>query len=82
MSIVKLISVTFSITITFKVEINMQNGGVDHEKLQKLHQLALESRSRAYCPYSNFAVGSCIIGGNGKYYTGCNVENAVSSCCA
>jgi len=44
-----------------------------HEHLQKLHQLAMESRSRAYCPYSNFAVGCCVVGGNGKYYTGCNV---------
>lgn len=38
-----------------------------------MHQLAMESREKAYCPYSKFKVGSCILGGNGKYYTGCNV---------
>ena len=38
-----------------------------------MHELAMASRSRAYCAYSNFAVGSCILGGNGKLYTGCNV---------
>lgn len=31
------------------------------------------SKSRAYCPYSNFSVGSAVLGANGKYYTGCNV---------
>lgn len=60
----------------------MQDKSIDQEKMQKLHQLALESRSRAYCPYSNFAVGCCVIGGNGKFYTGCNVEKAVCSLCA
>ena len=38
-----------------------------------MHELAMSSRSRAYCPYSNFSVGSSILGGNGKIYTGCNV---------
>ena len=47
-----------------------------------MHKLAMESRSRAYCPYSNFAVGSCVLGANDKYYTGCNVEKAVNSLCA
>ena len=44
--------------------------------------MAMESRSKAYCPYSNFAVGTCIVGANGKFYTGCNVEKAVCSLCA
>jgi cytidine deaminase len=60
----------------------MQDNNIDQEKMQKLHQLALESRARAYCPYSNFAVGSCILGANGKFYTGCNIEKAVCSLCA
>lgn len=50
--------------------------------IKKMHELAMQSRSRAYCPYSGFAVGSTILGGNGKYYTGCNVEKAVNSLCA
>lgn len=48
----------------------------------KMHELAMASRAKAYCPYSGFAVGSCVLGGNGKYYTGCNVEKAVNSLCA
>jgi cytidine deaminase len=47
-----------------------------------MHQLAMTSRSKAYCPYSNFAVGACVLAANGKYYTGCNVEKAVNSLCA
>ncbi|MCC6276927.1 MAG: cytidine deaminase [Oligoflexia bacterium] len=30
----------------------------------------------AYAPYSKFKVGSVVIGGSGKIYGGCNVENA------
>lgn len=50
--------------------------------LKKMHDLARESQCKAYCPYSGFPVGSAILGGNGKYYTGCNVENAVGTFCA
>ena len=53
-----------------------------HDKLQRMHQLSLMSRDKAYCPYSKFAVGSCILGADGQYYTGCNVERAVGSVCA
>lgn len=47
-----------------------------------MQELAKGSQSRAYCPYSNFAVGCCLLGANGKYYTGCNVEKAVGTLCA
>jgi len=60
----------------------MENPSSGGDHLQKMHQLAMESRSKAYCPYSNFAVGSCILAANGKFYTGCNVEKAVCSLCA
>ena len=39
-------------------------------------ELAKTYRSRAYAPYSNFAVGAVVKGANGKLYGGCNVENA------
>lgn len=50
--------------------------------IPKMHELAMQSRSRAYCPYSGFAVGCAVLAANGKYYTGCNVEKAVNSLCA
>ena len=46
---------------------------IDHEKLQAL---ALEARERAYCPYSNFAVGAALLCKDGKIFLGCNIENA------
>ena len=41
--------------------------------------LALEARSKAYIPYSGYAVGAALIAGSGKVYTGCNIENAAYS---
>ncbi len=40
-----------------------------------LVQAALEARSRAYCPYSQFAVGAAILDEQGEIHAGCNVEN-------
>lgn len=33
-------------------------------------------RKKAHAPYSKFKVGACIRADNGKFYTGCNIENA------
>ena len=38
--------------------------------------LAYEAMERAYTPYSHFQVGACLKGESGKYYLGCNIENA------
>ena len=37
---------------------------------------AIKVRENSYCPYSNYAVGACLIDKNGQIYTGCNIENA------
>ncbi len=45
--------------------------------------LTRQAMSRAYAPYSEFQVGALIRGQNGRFYSGCNVENAAypqSSC--
>jgi cytidine deaminase len=41
-----------------------------------LLEMAKDARSNAYAPYSGFEVGAACLGGSGKAYFGCNVENA------
>jgi cytidine deaminase len=52
--------------------------------LDQLFQAAKAAKSQAYAPYSKFHVGAAILGGDGKIYAGCNVENAAypSGTCA
>jgi cytidine deaminase len=44
--------------------------------IDRLVQAAGSIRQRAHAPYSNFAVGSAILDGDGGIHLGCNVENA------
>ncbi len=42
----------------------------------ELVRRAVEARSKAYAPYSGFAVGAALLTKDGRVFTGCNVENA------
>ncbi|MBB5263160.1 cytidine deaminase [Catenibacillus scindens] len=41
-----------------------------------LVQQALDAREKAYAPYSGFKVGAALLCGEGRVYTGCNIENS------
>ena len=43
---------------------------------ERLIEMALEAREKAYAPYSNFLVGAAVLWESGNIYTGCNVENS------
>ncbi|GGD77690.1 cytidine deaminase [Lacimicrobium alkaliphilum] len=46
------------------------------QNLLKARELARQAATRAYIPYSNFAVGAVLILNDGSMIPGCNVENA------
>lgn len=48
--------------------------------VEKLFNLALESRKNSYSPYSKFKVGASILSDNEKLYSSCNVENVSYPC--
>lgn len=49
--------------------------------LRRLEKSARNAASKAYAPYSRFPVGAAVLGGSGRIYAGCNVENASFGLC-
>ncbi len=41
-----------------------------------LFVLAKDAMRNSYAPYSNYNVGAALLTKNGKFYKGCNIENA------
>ena len=50
-----------------------REGEIDYDGL---FAQACEAMQMAYCPYSKFQVGACILAEDGRTFTGCNFENA------
>ena len=48
---------------------------------QQLLDIAVEMKTQAYVPYSNFHVGAALLTEDGTVFTGCNVENAAYGVC-
>lgn len=46
-----------------------------------LLNLARQARENAYAPYSRFFVGAALVTRDGRYFSGCNVENASYGLC-
>lgn len=48
----------------------------DALELKRMLDMAYEAMEHAYAPYSHFSVGACLRAASGRYYLGCNIENA------
>lgn len=49
--------------------------------IEQLIEAAKDARTRAYVPYSSFAVGAALLTTDGKLYQAGNIENASYSLC-
>lgn len=57
------------------------SGRITRKTWDLLASAALEARSMAYAPYSDFQVGAALLTVDGEIITGCNVENAAYGLC-
>lgn len=49
---------------------------MDKKLAEQMIELAMEQLKFSYAPYSGFKVGAVLMTKEGKFYTGCNIENA------
>jgi cytidine deaminase len=49
---------------------------ISKAQVGRLVKAAIEVRTLAYAPYSQFQVGAAVLGNDRQIYSGCNVENA------
>lgn len=49
---------------------------LEQKVLEELIETAIKMTDYSYAPYSGFRVGAALLAGDGRVYTGCNIENA------
>ncbi len=49
---------------------------MSEKDVKQLCELAIKAKENSYSPYSHFRVGAALLSGEGKIFTGCNIENA------
>lgn len=49
---------------------------ITKEIREEMLKMAENACNRAYAPYSGYQVGACLRTADGRYYCGCNIENA------
>lgn len=49
---------------------------MEKQLVEEMIGLAIEQLQFSYSPYSGFQVGAALLTKGGKFYTGCNIENA------
>lgn len=49
---------------------------MEKQTIETMIELAIKQLAFSYTPYSEFKVGAALMTKEGKFYTGCNIENA------
>jgi cytidine deaminase len=52
---------------------------MEQKLIEEMIDLAIAQLKYSYTPYSGFKVGAALLTAGGKFYTGCNIENAAYS---